>query len=605
MDDNIENSFNIILKMINIINKENKYSLNYLYNEYYEKKLIYKIIMKKEEEIIINKTQKIYADENDDIFCIFLNNNKYECYQNNNLKYILNSLEHVKYNNTEYNELSVIIPLSLLNQTYHSLINFDYILNIFLNSKLNINVCISHTENSNNTFLDKLIIENKINYIFVKNPYNFNLGFNRNMWKYLHNSKKIMFTDIDIPLSDTVIKEVIDYTKTYNIVKPYNKKLLHLSEEEKYLFINNTEILNTPPRCLFTITGGITAFDKNVLLMTGGFFEFNNYGFEDRCMDVIVLYKKYTVKKIDNTLVHLYHPKSIKNQLKHFTNSLIYMKKNYKCFYDSDNKPVDNIHEKCNHVTNTIIYDIFYNKNYNYDINLFKKEVNVNAIDLKYKNKKILFFTDHRGENAQFQNFLGNIKNYFLNYNVDAEFIINPFKYTTTIDFIYCVEQKVIDIKNYDFVFLYVGEIEYVPKTKSEINNIISGRNDYIYFKDLLSKEKKINNNKKYIFNKYFGEDYIKVNLSKNKSLVSLEINEKIIIPKLQQLKNKLIYINTNNYEDSEGQFLQTKNKFKNYIDIVDIENNDNVHEKNKVILLEDKLKCLYTSIVNLVEEKL
>ena len=81
----------------------------------------------------------------------------------------------------------------------------------------------------------------------------------------------------------------------------------------------------------------------------------------------------------------------------------------------------------------------------------------------------------------------------------------------------------------------------------------------------------------------------------KTKSLVSLEINEKIVIPYLKTLDNKLIFINSNKcIKGWEGNYIlknkngrpsniniieeyskQTIGKFENYIDLLKWDDND------------------------------
>ena len=171
-----------------------------------------------------------------------------------------------------------------------------------------------------------------------------------------------MFIDCDIPLDKKEIDIMIEQLKDYDIVKPYDKKLIHLTRDEKYEYIKKSFIPTSDPRCLFTNTGGITMFKKNVLEECGGYEELNCYGGEDRFLDFIVLEKGYKIKKNEFNLIHLYHPKLFitRNEKKNWdiqsNKSLKFNKKYYNCILDlkgcSFNDFVKNnndIHCNCKH----------------------------------------------------------------------------------------------------------------------------------------------------------------------------------------------------------------------------------------------------------------
>jgi hypothetical protein len=381
------------IKCIKYYNNNFKFDYNLC-----SKKLIYLNQIYPEESIEINEELILSHNlQESQKIEIYYSENKFEViFQNKN--YFFNKLKNINYNKNKKFDLSIVLPLSLLNVDYHSFVNFVFIINNFLKIRKNINIqiCITHTEKNYCSFIDKLIQNENISYIFVKNPYNFNLGYNRNLYKYISNSQKILFCDIDISLNINIIQDLIDKSKKYDIVKPYDKRLIHISEEEKKnILVNKIDInkidinkilKNRKPKCLFTITGGITLFDENILIETGYYEEFNSYGSEDRCLDVIILEKKYSIYRIDNLLIHLYHPKSILKQKDEFNSKLEWVEKYYNCLLT--NKEKNNIHENCNHNKFFLPQIIEYNKNNN--CNLLKFEVKP-FLKNYVEEKKILF----------------------------------------------------------------------------------------------------------------------------------------------------------------------------------------------------------------------
>ena len=341
-----------------------------------EVKLIYKIISKEQENIIINNEVDVKLKKND-VFTIYYHNN-YELFLNNKNIGTQNILEKIDYRNNNDYDLSIVIPFSLDTSSYESKINFNYILKEYFRITRdfpNIQLCLTQTEKEYSNLIDETIKENNINYIFVKNPYNINLGYTRNLWKYICNSNKIMFNDIDMPLSKKNLIELIQTSKKYDIVKPYDKNLIHTDEKEKDLYIRNEIIPNKKPLRLFSITGGITLFDKKVLLETGGYEEFNGHGYEDRCLDVIVLNNDYSIKKLNNKIVHLYHPATLISE----TDFDSINKKFYNCCTKGGCK--DSIHEKCSHIKDTSAISRF-NRKYNANLCLFTNP-NLKSINLK------------------------------------------------------------------------------------------------------------------------------------------------------------------------------------------------------------------------------
>ena len=199
---------------------------------------------------------------------------------------------------------------------------------------------------------------NDVNYIFVKIQNKFSIGYSRNLWIYVHNSDKIMFSDIDIYINNDIISSIINKFDEYDIIKPYDERLYRLSKKEKYDYINNirTDFFDkmTYP---MSISGGVTAFKRNVLIDCGNFDEFYGYGHEDRNMDVLLLYKNYKILKLDNVIYHLYH-ENVKRNNKILSDFSI---KYYGCEYNKN--AVTDMHEYCNHETFYLNYLINYKKN--------------------------------------------------------------------------------------------------------------------------------------------------------------------------------------------------------------------------------------------------
>ena len=279
-------------------------------------------------------------------------------------------------------ECSINVPISLNKVNIESLINFEYSINKYKEYPYQLNIL--HTD-YNIHFLDQFIInQDNINYIYVENPYNFNRGHTRNLYKYLNLSDNVLFIDIDIPLEKSILITMIEQTNTYDIIKPYDKQLIHLTREEKYKYFIKPFIPNRKPECLFTDTGGITLFKKNVLEECGGYEEFNCYGYEDRCLDVITIHKKYKLKKNDFGLIHLWHEKYInsnKNLQTLVKLSRIFNEKYYNCTYNK--KCTKSLHEYCKHKLIYVDKLIEHKKTYNYNLNLFVDNKNTNSIILK------------------------------------------------------------------------------------------------------------------------------------------------------------------------------------------------------------------------------
>ena len=189
--------------------------------------------------------------------------------------------------------------------------------------------------------------------------------------------------------------------------------------------------------------------------------------------------------------------------------------------------------------------------------------------------KKILIFTDSRGQHkSSFTNellFTEKIKLELYNsYKIKTDLMLCPFKWTSTIDFIQCIENKLINIDEYDYIILYTGVVEYSPRNLSNLNecynNII---NDDITFSKLTNEKSKIINNKMSFMKTIFSKDEINEHIDKysvvkykdeyTNNMVSTKMHENTVIPYLKhKLYDKLIFINSNHILDGwEGNYLK------------------------------------------------
>ena len=221
---------------------------------------------------------------------------------------------------------------------------------------------------------------------------------------------------------------------------------------------------------------------------------------------------------------------------------------------------------------------------------------------------RVLIFTDSRGQHKlsfkEKEIFTEKIANYLEKKNINVDLMTCPFCWTSTIDFIQIVEDKIINIDDYDLIILYTGVVEYSPRPLTNYYTALNGNNlnEEITFDKLIKGQKKIYNNKldfmrKIISNELLNDKCYDIEYmgEKTKSLISLEINEQIILPYLKTLGNKLIFINSNKcVKGWEGNYIlknkngrphniniieeyskQTLGKFKNYIDLLKWNDND------------------------------
>ena len=222
--------------------------------------------------------------------------------------------------------------------------------------------------------------------------------------------------------------------------------------------------------------------------------------------------------------------------------------------------------------------------------------------------KKILIFTDSRGQHKE-NNSFNQSKPIFAEklkteldklYKIKTDLMLCPFKWTSTIDFIQCVETNVINIEDYDYVILYTGVVEYSPRNLSNLNECYNNTiNEDITFSKLIDSKSKIINNKISFMEKLFSTYDLKEHFDRNSSvmykneytnnMISIPMHEKIVVPYLKKkIQDKLIFINSNYIlEEWEG----------NYTTINPLGRPKNINIINQYVDLNKKL---FSTIINL-----
>ena len=188
---------------------------------------------------------------------------------------------------------------------------------------------------------------------------------------------------------------------------------------------------------------------------------------------------------------------------------------------------------------------------------------------------KILVFTDSRGEHKktfESQNlFTEKLKIRYDARGHQVTLMLCPYSWTTTLDFIDCINSKIIDINQYDLVILYTGIVDASPRPLSNFNNVYDNKqDDIVTYSKLVSRDrsiKRIINNKKKFMDKFVPQEFLKRHLTKDydinysgektKSFVSLEIYEKVVLPFLKKYDSKIVFINSNRVVPGwEGNYL-------------------------------------------------
>lgn len=189
---------------------------------------------------------------------------------------------------------------------------------------------------------------------------------------------------------------------------------------------------------------------------------------------------------------------------------------------------------------------------------------------------KILIYTDSRGEHkSSFSQQL--IFTEKIHKSFECKTFLCPHKWTTTLDFIQLIEESKLKPESFDKIILYTGVVEYSPRPLSNFRLAYNTKKHF--FEKFLGKVANLENTYEC---EYSGE--------KTKSLVDLDSHKNIIVPYLQQLKDKLIFINTNKIVPNwEGNYLrvnpigrpkninivsdyskETLNKFSNLINLLE-----------------------------------
>ena len=192
---------------------------------------------------------------------------------------------------------------------------------------------------------------------------------------------------------------------------------------------------------------------------------------------------------------------------------------------------------------------------------------------------KILCFTDSRG---QFKNSFST-KQLFtekLSQEFGSQLLLCPFKWTTTLDFIHLVNTRRININEFDKIVLYTGVVEFSPRPLSNYHDCYATKS---FIEDLCGN---------HLTEDTYGVEY---QGEDTKSLITIECYEKVIIPYLQNFRNKLILINTNKIVPNwEGSYInvnpsgrptnidivaeyssKTLGKFDNLINLLEWNNKD------------------------------
>ena len=85
--------------------------------------------------------------------------------------------------------------------------------------------------------------------------------------------------------------------------------------------------------------------------------------------------------------------------------------------------------------------------------------------------------------------------------NISCDLMLCPFKWTSTLDFIQCVEENHLNPNIYDYIILYTGIVEYSPRPLSNFCDAYYKSNEKISFNRLiLNRPPRIINNKKKFF---------------------------------------------------------------------------------------------------------
>ena len=376
-------------------------------------KLYYKLLMYAgcKIKIMLNEHTVFYYEFDGkpttvDIITIWKKNDKYHIFINDHHVDVINDYDNIVLytTNAEKYEMSINYALSINGFTKSHFENWNYITSTFstLNEKYQINIqhldSLQTTNIENIKVLDSKILELNCNYIFVdKLPQcHFNLGYCRNLYKYLSWSNNILFSDVDIYIPKNVLEEMSEKIKQgYHVVKPY-KTVIYSTPEQKMRYLQDINIdnnfhnfvsnmKNESTKKLFSISGGLVLFTRDILTKIGGFTEINGYGFEDRFMDIhLQNYENIRIYQFEYSLLHLYHDNAVNKVMP--KNVLEYNSRYYNCFHHPDNTRT--IHDHCNHHTQYLSKLEKFHQKHNGQLNLFKTAKKI----FRYPTLKILPF---------------------------------------------------------------------------------------------------------------------------------------------------------------------------------------------------------------------
>ena len=141
------------------------------------------------------------------LYIFQVNNNEYNLLINQKHIIKLDKIISIDLLNNNYYKCSINIPIGLKNSSVETLINLKYSIEKYRNYDYQINIL--HTDSYIYTIDEIALANDNLNYIFVENPYNFNLGYTRNLYKYLSLSDNILFIDCDIPLDEKYIDKIL------------------------------------------------------------------------------------------------------------------------------------------------------------------------------------------------------------------------------------------------------------------------------------------------------------------------------------------------------------------------------------------------------------
>lgn len=187
---------------------------------------------------------------------------------------------------------------------------------------------------------------------------------------------------------------------------------------------------------------------------------------------------------------------------------------------------------------------------------------------------RILFFTDSRGElKPTFRDrliFPEKVKAELETRGTKVDLILCPFKWTSTIDFIELIETGLLKLERYDKVVLYTGVVDWSPRPLSSFRACMKGTTREALDLAAFGRKKrppKVANHKMAFFRKFFGTRAYNEHARRTfdvdyrgeptTNLYSLEMLETRVIPYLQSLGERLVFINSNRLVPGwEGDYL-------------------------------------------------